>query len=296
MEAIDVNNISKSFNGKEIIKDISFRVHQGEVFGLLGPNGAGKTTTIRMLLEIISPDSGTISIMGKNASRLKDRIGYLPEERGLYKKRKVLEVLEYFGMLKGLERKEAKSRATHLLKNLGLEMNMHMKVQELSKGMQQKVQLIATLIHNPHILILDEPFSGLDPVNSRLIKDIIIQEKQKGKSIILSTHMMYEVERMCDRILMINQGGLVLYGNLSEIKKKFGKNALQVEYSGELGELSGVLKIEDYGKYAEILPEENTSPGDILRQLIDKDLEIKRFETAQPSLDEIFVSVVEGRK
>jgi len=296
VSVVEVLGVSKAFNGREVLRGISFTVESGEIFGLLGPNGAGKTTTIRMLMDIIKPDSGTIRLFGTTRIRgVKERVGYLPEERGLYGRVKVLELLGYFARLKGLGKREAEKRAEELLERVGMAEQKHRKINELSKGMQQKIQFISAVVHDPELVILDEPFSGLDPVNTKLIKDIILEMKAKGKTVILSTHLMEQAERMCDRILMINRGEAVLYGELSRIKARYGRNTVVVEFEGELPELEGVEKIEDFGRYAEITLREGASPQHILSQLVAKGVVLTKFQVASPSLGEIFVDVVEGR-
>ncbi|MCZ7400570.1 MAG: ATP-binding cassette domain-containing protein, partial [Candidatus Methanoperedens sp.] len=212
---VEVSHISKSFNGQSVVKNISFDIAPGEVFGLIGPNGAGKTTIIRMLLDIIKPDSGEIRILDALLSeRTKDRIGYLPEERGMYRRLTVMDTLVYLGALKN---KHSKERALELLEKMEMVSHKDKKISELSKGMAQKIQIIAAIIHDPEFVILDEPFSGLDPVNMKLVKDLILELGKEGKTILISTHMMDQVERMCDRIFMINKGSGVLYGSIGEI-------------------------------------------------------------------------------
>lgn len=288
---LDVKNLTKSFDAKKVLGDLSFEVKKGEVFGLLGPNGAGKTTIIRIILDIIRADHGEIKIFGeKFDENLKERIGYLPEERGLYQKITVLECLRYFAELKNVKKSEDK--IDFWLDKVGLRDYKKKKIEGLSKGMQQKIQLVAAFIHNPELLILDEPFSGLDPINTKMAKDILLDLKSEGKTIILSTHQMDQVERTCDRILMINRGKRVLYGSLDEIKSNY-KESLVVEYEGDLGRIEGVKKINDYGKYAELSLEEDTDPQEILKRLIEI-VGVKRFEMKAPSLNEIFIEVVEN--
>ncbi|MEA2000017.1 MAG: ATP-binding cassette domain-containing protein, partial [Euryarchaeota archaeon] len=263
----------------------------GVIFGLLGPNGAGKTTMIRIILDILRADHGDIVIFGRKFDdALKARIGYLPEERGLYQKITVFECLKYFAELK--EVKKSEDKIDFWLNKVDLQDYKKKRVEELSKGMQQKVQLVAAFIHNPELLILDEPFSGLDPLNTKLIKDILLDQKREGKTIILSTHQMDQVERMCDRILLINQGKRVLYGSLDEIKSNY-KESVVVEYDGKLKRVEGVKKVNDYGKYAELRLEEDTDPQEILKKLVES-VAVRRFERKAPSLNEIFIEVVEN--
>lgn len=288
---LDVKNLTKSFDAKIVLDDLSFDLEKGEVFGLLGPNGAGKTTIIRIILDIIRADHGAIKIFGeKFDENLKEKIGYLPEERGLYQKITVLECLKYFAELKNVKKSEDK--IDFWLDKVGLMDYKKKKIEGLSKGMQQKIQLVAAFIHNPELLILDEPFSGLDPINTKMAKDILLDLKSEGKTIILSTHQMDQVERTCDRILMINRGKRVLYGSLDEIKSNY-KESLVVEYEGDLGRVEGVKKINDYGKYAELSLEEDTDPQEILKRLIEI-VGVRRFEMKAPSLNEIFIEVVEN--
>lgn len=288
---LDVKNLTKSFDTKKVLGDLSFEVKKGEVFGLLGPNGAGKTTIIRIILDIIRADHGEIKIFGeKFDENLKEKIGYLPEERGLYQKITVLECLKYFAELKNVKKSEDK--IDFWLDKVGLRDYKKKKIEGLSKGMQQKIQLVAAFIHSPELLILDEPFSGLDPINTKMVKDILLDLKREGKTIILSTHQMDQVERTCDRILMINRGKRVLYGSLDEIKSNY-KESLVVEYEGDLGRVEGVKKINDYGKYAELSLEEDTDPQEVLKRLIEV-VGVRRFEMKAPSLNEIFIEVVEN--
>ncbi len=290
-QILDVKNLTKSFDAKKVLDNLSFEVKKGAVFGLLGPNGAGKTTIIRIILDIIRADHGEIKIFGeKFDENLKEKIGYLPEERGLYQKITVLECLKYFAELKNVKKSEDK--IDFWLDKVGLMDYKKKKIEGLSKGMQQKIQLVAAFIHSPELLILDEPFSGLDPINTKMVKDILLDLKREGKTIILSTHQMDQVERTCDRILMINRGKRVLYGSLDEIKSNY-KESLVVEYEGDLGRIEGVKKINDYGKYAELSLEENTDPQEILKRLIEI-VGVRRFEMKAPSLNEIFIEVVEN--
>lgn len=291
VKILDVKELTKRFDTKIVLDNISFDVGKGVLFGLLGPNGAGKTTMIRIILDILRADHGDIDIFGRKFDdALKARIGYLPEERGLYQKITVFECLKYFAELK--EVKKSDDKIDFWLHKVKLYDYKRKKIEELSKGMQQKVQLVAAFIHNPELLILDEPFSGLDPLNTKLIKDILVDLKREGKTIILSTHQMDQVERMCDRILMINQGKRVLYGTLAEIKSNY-KESVVVEYEGKLKRVEGVRKVNDYGKYAELSLEEDTDPQEILKRLVEV-VGVLRFELKAPSLNEIFIEVVEN--
>jgi ABC-2 type transport system ATP-binding protein len=287
--------VSNSYGSSLVVNDVSFAVAPGEVLGLIGPNGAGKTTLIRILMDIIKADSGDIKIMGKTSSDgAKDRIGYLPEERGLYRKLTVSQSLTYLASLKGISPDMAEGRARELLKRVGMLAQENKKVEELSKGMGQIIQFLAAIIHDPDLVILDEPFAGLDPVNTRLIKDMTLELKREGKGIILSTHMMNEVEQMCDQILMINKGHTVLYGGLAEIKSKYRNNSIFVELDGQPGELEGAVGSKGYGSRTELFLDGNTTPQRVLEQLVGKGVRIDRFEVSTPSLSEIFIQVVKG--
>jgi ABC-2 type transport system ATP-binding protein len=298
MMMLDLNDVSKSYNGQTVVKNLSFSVGRGEMFGLLGPNGAGKTTTIRMVMNILYPDSGTISVFGERLTeKAKERIGYLPEERGMYKKMKVSELLVYFARLKNMGRREASEKTYEYLSLFDMIECHKKKIEELSRGMQQKIQFIATILHDPDLIILDEPFSGLDPINRKLIKDTMTELKQRGKTIIFSTHQMDEVERLCDTILLIDRGVCVLSGNLADIKKNYGKNSIVVSYEGDISFLKtfpGVLSMDDYGKYAEISIDKKASPSQILTALTQR-AEISRFELSEPSLNKIFIDTVGER-
>jgi ABC-2 type transport system ATP-binding protein len=288
---IKVSRLSKSFNGQNVVRDISFEIKKGEVFGLIGPNGAGKTTIIRMLLDIMRPDSGEIRILNDIlCEEIKNRIGYLPEERGLYKKLTVFETLLYLGALK---EKDSKERARMLLEKMGMFSHKDKKISELSKGMQQKIQIIASIIHDPEFIILDEPFSGLDPLNMKLVKELIIELGKVGKTILISTHMMEQVEQMCSRIFMINKGEGVLYGSIDEIKSHYGKNTILLEFEGELKNIPGVKKMNNFGNYAELVLESGTDSQVILKKLAEMVM-VNKFEISTPSLNEIFIRVVEG--
>ncbi|MCA9970905.1 MAG: ATP-binding cassette domain-containing protein [Anaerolineales bacterium] len=295
---IAVSSVKKRFGQVQAVQDVSFEVFPGEIFGLLGPNGAGKTTTIRMMLDIFKPDGGQVSILGGELTQEKKaRIGYMPEERGLYKDLKLEPTLVFLATLKGMDAAEARSRLQGWLERLDLAEHKDKKIQELSKGMQQKAQLIATLLHDPDIIVVDEPFAGLDPVNTRLAKDIIAEQRQAGKTIIMSTHQMYQVEALCQRIVLINRGRTVLYGTVNEIKRNFSGNAVTLEAQGDLGELPGVLEMRAENGEVHLALEPGTSPQDLLRHLALRDgVKIDRFEIAEPSLDDIFVTVVRDGK
>jgi len=292
---IEVENLVKHYANVKAVDGVSFSVGEGEVFGLLGPNGAGKTTTIRTLMDIIKPDSGTVRLMGQPMTEAsKARIGYLPEERGLYKSFRLLECLTYLGALKGMPRKEASRRASALLVETGLDEYARRKVQELSKGMTQKAQFLAALVHDPALLILDEPFQGLDPINTEMLKKMLVDEQGRGKTIILSTHDMNQVEEMCNRILLINHGRVVLYGQLDEIKAEYAEHAVVLECDGLPETLEGAQQIRQHNHTYEIVLSPQGAPQSILRQVVDAGITIRRFEVASAPLEEIFIKVVEA--
>jgi ABC-2 type transport system ATP-binding protein len=292
---IQVENLVKHYAHVKAVDGVSFRVGESEIFGLLGPNGAGKTTIIRMMMDILRPDSGSILLLGQPVSEAsKARIGYLPEERGLYKNYKLLECLVYLAVLKGLPRSEAKQRALALLARVELSEYAGRKIKELSKGMNQKAQFLAAIVHDPDLLILDEPFQGLDPVNTELLKTILLEEQTRGKTVILSTHDMNQVEAMCNRILLIDHGRVVLYGPLDEIKAGYAEHAVVVECDRLPDSLAGVRRVEPLNHGYELALEADMTPQAILRQLVDAGVVIRRFEVAVPPLEKIFISVVEG--
>lgn len=292
-KAVEISRVHKSFAGNEVVKDVSFRIAPGEVFGLVGPNGAGKTTTIRMLMDIIKPDSGEIRVFGKPLEEsTKNRIGYLPEERGLYQKMRVSDSLVYLAALKNVESSVARGSAEELLRQVDMLPHRQKRINELSRGMGQIIQFLVTIIHNPELIILDEPFAGLDPVNRKLLKDIVLELKGQGKAVILSTHMMNEVEEMCDRILMIDKGRTVLYGELAEIKWRYRNNSVFVECEGEIGQVNGVVGRKQHGKYVELFLDGETPPQTVLSQLVEKGVRVNRFEVSTPSLNEVFLQVV----
>ena len=289
-----VSHLSKAFGSVQAVEDVSFEVYPGEIFGLLGPNGAGKTTSIRMMLDIFKADRGEISVLGgKMDEATKNRIGYLPEERGLYKDLKLETALVYLATLKGLDEKTARARLTGWLKRLDLYDHRTKKVQELSKGMQQKAQVIATLLHEPDLIVIDEPFSGLDPLNTRLIEDIIREQQAAGRTLIMSTHQMYQVEALCSRIALINKGRTVLYGEVDQIKRNFAGNAIAVKGQGNFMDVPGVLETRQTNGDWHLALAPGVGSQDVLRSLMARDgVKIDRFEIAEPSLDDIFISVV----
>jgi ABC-2 type transport system ATP-binding protein len=292
--ALVVNNISKTFAAVRAVDELSFELNYGEIFGLLGPNGAGKTTAIRMILDIIKPDSGQISILGgpMNESK-KERIGYLPEERGLYDDMKLLDTLVFLGQLKGLTRQKAHDRAEEYLREMDLWEAHDRKISALSRGMNQKAQFIASVLHNPELIIVDEPFSGLDPINTRIIKRLIYRMRDRGAAIIMSTHQMNQVEEMCERILLIDRGHQVLYGDLNRIRREFAPNAVEVEVMGELQHIPGVERITPQNGRQRLLLQEGVPPEKVLKDLVNlPHTTVQHFERVQSSMEEIFVRVV----
>jgi len=296
MDAIALEHVTKRFDTVVAVSDLSLRIEQGAVFGLLGPNGAGKTTSLRMIMRILAPDEGTIQVLGQAASdATQDLIGYLPEERGLYARMKVREVLVFLAALKGLSEAEASVRVGEWLERLDLAAWSEKKINDLSKGMQQKVQFIAAVAHRPPLLILDEPFTGLDPVNATLIKDIMLDLREKGTTIILSTHRMEQVEMMCDGICLINHGRSVLAGDLRAIKKSYGKNTVRIEYTGDdnfldLPDL--VEKLNHYGMVVEAKLRPGADPQEILKAAVARGVRLTRFELVEPPLHDIFIEKV----
>ena len=299
MNVVELKGVTKRFDEFVAVRDLSLEVRQGTIFGLLGPNGAGKTTTIRMIVNIFAPDAGEVQVLGRHMSpELQPRIGYLPEERGLYKKMKVDEQLVFFANLKGIDSHVARMRIYDWLEKLELLEWKDKKSAELSKGMQQKVQFIAAILHEPELLILDEPFSGLDPVSVNLLKGVILDLKQRGKSIIFSTHQMEQVEQMCDDICLINHSTKVLGGSLRDVKRRFGRNTVVLDYEGGDGFLTEdlVKRQNRFANYSELALNDNADPQEILRRAISAGARINRFELVEPSLNEIFIESVTKRE
>jgi len=296
MPSIEVEHISKTFLKQRAVEDVSFTVEPGEIFGLLGPNGAGKTTTIRIILDIFKPDSGRVSILGGAMTEAKkDRIGYLPEERGLYQDIPLMRGLVYLAMLKGLSAGEARRHIEGYLERFDLAEHRKKKIKELSKGMQQKAQLIITLVHNPELVIIDEPFSSLDPLNTQMVKDLLREERASGKAIVMSSHQLHLVEELCDRLVLINQGRSMLYGRLDEIRRRFATRTVLVRSPKILpAELKGVEEVQALNGIFLLKLAEGTSAQNLLRQLIALEIPIEQFELATPTLDEIFIQVVKG--
>ncbi len=295
MLTIELNKVRKCYDQFVAVNDLSFGIEQGSVFGLLGPNGAGKTSTIRMMIGITAPDSGQINIFGKPFERKAlHKIGYLPEERGLYKKMKIIDQLIFLGELHGLSSSVARQKALEWTKRLEIDAWIEKKVEELSKGMQQKIQFIASLLHDPDFIIMDEPFFGLDPVNATLLKDVMLDLKKQGKTILFSTHRMDQVEKLCDSICLINRGTAVLQGDLKTIKSQYGKNNVQIEYEGNgdfLEKNPLVSTYNNYGNYVEV----RLAPGADAQQLLHMVAgrsRVNKFELMEPSLEEIFINTV----
>lgn len=296
LTAIDVR---KEFATVVAVDGVSLEANRGEILGLLGPNGAGKTTSIRMILNIIQPDSGKILFDGKPFSEeIRDHLGYLPEERGLYRKNKLLNTILYFASLKGIDTAEGKRRAYKWLERFDLLTAYDRKIEELSKGNQQKVQFITSIIHEPDLVILDEPFSGLDPVNQIILKDIMLEMKHQGKAVIFSTHQMDQAEKLCDKICLINKGKVVLEGALADVKSSYGSNTVRIEFDGDPNILSthpAFSAVQLYDNYAELVLANSIKPHIVLRD-ISQLLDIRKFENTEPSLNAIFLKMVGTEK
>lgn len=295
MYTLEVKNLTKTFGKLVAVDNASFEVPEGSVFGLIGRNGAGKTTTIRMMMNIYLPDSGEVILRGAKVGQdFKNQVGYLPEERGLYKKMRVLDILNYFAELKGKSGRASHKKADEYLKRFDLYDRRLSKIEDLSKGNQQKVQFIATILHDPEFIILDEPFSGLDPINTNLLKEIILEMKEKGKIIIFSTHLMDFAEKMCDHIVMIDHGKVILKGALNEIKSKYAQKNVSLTYDGDISFLQGnpiIEKIADYGNTTGIRLKESSQTQQLLKMLIDRNVTVKKFDANDISLQEIFIEL-----
>jgi len=295
MSIVSVQHLYKSYNGQEAVKDLTFSVEPGEILGLIGPNGAGKSTTIKIILDFMKPDSGEVQIFGKPMDEaIKNEIGYLPEAKGLYKDLSAIECILYLASLKGMAKAEAKIKADELLEWTGMEDSKQKKIKHMSKGMSQVIQFIVTIIHNPALLIMDEPFSGLDPVNTELMKKMVGKLRDEGKAIILSTHQMNQVEELCDRVLMINHGEEVLYGDLKTIKSRFKRHSVQVSVDGDIGDLAGVTEKRENKEGVELVLAKHASPQAVLDQLRSQGHVINSFEITTPSLHTIFLHMVGG--
>ncbi len=295
MHALEVKNLTKQFDTVLAVDKASFEVPEGSIFGLIGRNGAGKTTTIRMMMGIYLPDEGEVILRGvKVGQDFKNRVGYLPEERGLYKKMKVLDTLIYFAEIKGKSGREIHKKAEEYLKRFELYDRRLSKVEDLSKGNQQKLQFIATVLHDPDFVILDEPFSGLDPVNTNLLKDIIIEMKERGKVIIFSTHLMEFAEKLCDHIAMIDHGKIILKGSLKEIKSKYAQRNVSLTCEGDISFLKGnpiIEKIENFGNTIGVRLKDSNHIQQLLKLLVDRGVTLKKFDANDISLQEIFIEL-----
>jgi len=293
-EYLKLDNIRKAYGGKVAVDDLSLAVPAGSIYGIIGPNGAGKTTTIRMIMDIIAPDSGSILIGGsKPGNDFKNIVGYLPEERGLYKKMTLEEVIVFFAELKGVRRKDILPEIDPWLSLMSLSEYRLRKVEELSKGMQQKLQFVTTLMHKPKLIILDELFSGLDPINIELIKNILMEEKRRGTTILFSTHVMEQAEKLCDFICLINRGKKVLDGKLADVKARFGTDAIQIDMEGDgafAADIPGIESVSEFNNYIELKLSDGADTQMILKRIADK-VSIRRFEIVEPSLYSIFISV-----
>jgi ABC-2 type transport system ATP-binding protein len=293
--ALRIRGVSKSFDGHCAVRDLDLDIPRGSAFGLLGPNGAGKTTTLRMIMNILAPDAGEIEILGRPSDHAtRDRIGYMPEERGLYPRMEVEEQLVFLAGLKGMPRKQALAKLVPWLDRLGLLDWRKRKVNELSKGMQQKIQFVATVLSEPDVLIMDEPMSGLDPVGTDLLRDILLEQRRAGRTLVFSSHQMHTVERLCDRVALIHRGQKVLDGAVSEVKSRHGRNTLALAFDGDgsfLSSVSGVAHLTDSGQFVEIRMADGADPQHILREASAR-LTIRRFEVVEPSLHDIFVETV----
>lgn len=299
MHALEVQHLSKSFDALKAVDDVSFSVPEGSVFGLIGRNGAGKTTTIRMMMNIYLPDSGEVILRGsKIGQEFKDKVGYLPEERGLYKKMKVMETLQFFAELKGKTGNAVQVKANEYLERFELSDRRNSRLEDLSKGNQQKVQFITTILHDPEFIILDEPFSGLDPINTSLLSEIILELKKKEKVIIFSTHLMDFAERMCDHIAMIDEGKIILHGNLENIKESFGQRNVTISHVGDISFIKShpfIEKFESFGNVTSIRVKDPSQIQELLKLLVEKKIIIKKFDAEDISLHQIFVESA-GRK
>lgn len=297
MPIVELDRITKAYENKIAVKELSLRIEPGQMFGLLGPNGAGKTSSIRMMIGITVPDSGSVRLFDKPFDRTSlERVGYLPEERGLYKKMKVLDQLAFFGQLHGISAHEAHSRAIRWAKKLDIDSSLDKRTEELSKGMQQKIQFIGALLHDPGLIIMDEPFSGLDPVNAKLLEQTLLELKDEGKAIVFSTHRMDQVEKLCDSICLINHGEAVVSGKVREIKSRYERDHVIVEFEGNPGFLnsSEIAQANNYSGHAEIHLNPHGDAQKLLREAAAA-ATIYRFELVEPSLEEIFIRAVGGK-
>ncbi len=296
--AATIQGVWKRFGQTDVVQDLSFEVQRGEVLGFLGPNGAGKTTTMRMILDIIRPDRGAITVFGGAPGIAhQSRVGYLPEERGLYRDVSVLETLTYFGALRGLSTREARDRATRLLREVGLGEVMKKKAAELSRGMHQKAQVVATVLHEPDLLIVDEPFQGLDPVNGEMLRGVLLAQRDRGAAVVMSTHDMTDAQKLCDRILLIDKGRRLLYGRVPEIQRAFSDGAVEVRGAGISaadGRYQSVSEAAEVDGSIRFLLRDGATPQQLFRELADQDAAVERFAVSTPTLNEIFIRTVAG--
>ncbi|TAM81616.1 MAG: ATP-binding cassette domain-containing protein [Acidobacteria bacterium] len=299
MNAVSLEKVTKRYDSFDAVRCLTMEIKEGAVFGLLGPNGAGKTTTLRMIVRILIPDEGSVEVLGQPLSeRTQDLIGYLPEERGLYRQMRLLEILRFLGALKGLSEAESERRARVWLDRLGLGDRFNDEVNSLSRGMQQKIQFIAAIIHRPQLVILDEPFTGLDPVNAAIIKDVMLELRNQGATIILSTHRMDQVEQMCDSICLMNKGQKLLDGDLKAIKKSYGNNTVRMEFVGDQAflQLPAVIeRVNSYGEMVDITLRPGADAQQILRSAVERGVQVRRFELIEPPLNDIFIEKVSER-
>jgi len=300
MPIVQLENVRKAYENKVAVEGLSLAIEAGTMFGLLGPNGSGKTSSIRMMIGITLPDSGMVKLFDEPFQRKHlARVGYLPEERGLYKKMKVLDQIIFLGQLHGLDSATARRRALGWCERLEITEAIEKKTEELSKGMQQKIQFICALLHDPDLIIMDEPFSGLDPMNAELLLDNLVEQRRQGKAVLFSTHRMDQVEKLCDSIALIHQGRLVLSGNMREVKARYPQNRVQVEFEGDDAFLrhSSVAEVKNYGGHAEIkLRPENLDAQPLLAEAVRNGTRIRRFEVSAPTLEEIFIEKVRETK
>jgi ABC-2 type transport system ATP-binding protein len=293
-DAVVLDEVRKTFAHVTAVAGLSARVPRGSIFGVLGPNGAGKTTTLRMIVGILRPDAGHLSVLGEtDPAAIKRRLGYLPEEKGLYKKMRVLELVTYFGRLKGMSRADARREADAALQRFGMGERRRERCENLSKGLAQKVQIIGTLLHRPELVVLDEPFSGLDPVNVELVRDVILEQKRANRTVLISTHVMEQAEQICDALMLVNRGRMLLGGTLGDVRARAQATVL-IDYEGDgaaLQNLPGVTRVNDAGRHAELSLEPGADTNAILAALVGR-LHIRRFDTREASLHEIFVRAV----
>jgi len=297
MPVVELAGVTKAYENKVAVSDLSLSIEAGQMFGLLGPNGAGKTSSIRMMMGITIPDSGKICLFNRPFDRKSlENVGYLPEERGLYKKMKVIDQLVFFGQLHGLPPEEARKRGTEWARRMQIAETLEKKTEELSKGMQQKIQFIATVLHDPRLIVMDEPFSGLDPVNAVLVERTLLDLKNQGKAILFSTHRMDQVEKLCDSICLVDHGKAVLAGRMRDIKATYERNHVIVEFEGDSGFLQSeeVAEAKNFSGHAEIKLKPHGAAQKLLREAIAKST-IYRFELVEPSLEEIFIQTVGGK-